>query len=113
MAWMDHFDKVPSRTLYLAGWTALLAAAVVLGVGIASASVADIFVALGIILAAGLVPSLVDVRDTKRRVKEAARREAVPAAIMWPAAEWDMENIERESGGLVWIEPQAERYRLH
>lgn len=118
MAWRDRFDKLSSRTLYLAGWMALLAGAVVLGIGLASASGAVIITALAIILTAGLVPSLVDLRDTKRRV-EAARREAVPVACVAtrrqaiePAPEWDMEKIGRESG-LVWIEPPEDRQRLH
>ena len=108
---MGRFDKLPSRTLYLAGWMALLAGVAILGVGIASASGAVIIAALAIILTAGLGPSLVDVRDTRRLV-EAARREAVPA-VTRPAPEWDMEKIGRETGGLVWIEPQEDRQRLH
>jgi hypothetical protein len=111
MAW-DRFDKLPSRTLNLAGCVASLAGLFALGVGIGSGCTSLMVAAFAVIFPASLVPSLVDLRDTKRRVKEAARPEAAPAA-RWRARERDMEKIARETGGLVWIEPQAERQRLH
>jgi len=113
MAWMDRIGKLPSRTLNLAAGVAMLAGLFALGVGIGCGCTPLMITAGAVMFIAGLVPSAVYCRDAKRRPEPISRPEAVPAAIMWPAAEWDMENIERESGGLVWSEPQAEWQRLH
>jgi hypothetical protein len=120
MAWWDRLGKLPSKTLNLAAGVAMLAGLFALGVGIGCGCTPLLIAAGAVMFIAGLVPSLVDLRDTKRRV-EAARREAVPAAIRRTATEWDMENIGRDrslprtgcGGGLVWIEPEPDRQRLH
>jgi hypothetical protein len=111
MAWVS-FDRVASTTLNGAAGVAMLAGLFALGVGIGGCCTPLMIAAGAVMFFAGLVPSAVDCRDAKRRV-EAARREAVPAAIKRPAAECNIENIERETGGLVWIEPQAKWRRLH
>jgi hypothetical protein len=114
MAWVS-FDRVASTTLNGAAAVAALIGVFALGVGIGSGCTLLIIATFAVIFPACLVPSLVDVRDTKRRVKEAARPKAPQAATAWRAPEWDIENIERETygDGLVWIEPQADRQRLH
>jgi hypothetical protein len=114
MAWMDRFGKLPSRTLNLAAGVLMLAGLFALGVGIGCGCSSLMIAAGAVMFIAGLVPSAVDCRDAKRRHEPTIRAEAVPAATAWRAPErGDMENIGRETGGLVWIEPQADWQRLH
>jgi hypothetical protein len=111
MAWVS-FDRVASTTLNGAAAVAMLAGVFALGVGIGSDCRLLMIAAGGVIFIGGLVPSVVDCRDAKRRHVPTVWPKAPPTAMGWGAPEWDMENIERESGGrLVGIEP--ERYRLH
>jgi hypothetical protein len=112
MAWMDRIGKLPSRTLNLAAGVAMLAGLFALGVGIGTGCTPLMVAGGAVIFIGGLVPAAVDCRDAKRRHEPTARREAA-AAVTRPAAEWDMENNGRESGGLVWIELEAKRQRLH
>ncbi len=111
MAWVS-FDRLRSKTLNLAAGVAMLAGLFALGIGIGCGCTPLMIAAGAVIFIAGLVPSAVDCRDAKRRPEPTARPEAVPA-VTRPAPEWDMEKIERETDGLVWIEPQAEGRRLH
>jgi hypothetical protein len=90
----------------------MLAGLFALGVGIGCGCTLLMIAAGAVIFVAGLVPAAVDSRDSKRRHQPTARPEAVPAAMAWRAPEWDMEMIGRESG-LVWIEAEADRQRLH
>ena len=115
MAWMNRFEKLPSGTLNLAAGVVLLAGCSPRASASASPARRLIIAAEVVILAAGLVPSLVDLRDTERHVREAARPQVTTAAIGWRAPEWDMENIQQETSGgrLVWIEPQADWHRVH
>jgi uncharacterized protein YjeT (DUF2065 family) len=107
----NRLGKLPSRTLNRAAGVAMLAGLFALGVGIGTGGTLLMIASGAVMVIAGLVPAAVDCRDAKRLV-EAARREAA-AAVTRPAAEWDMENNGRESGGLVWIEPESPRQRLH
>jgi hypothetical protein len=113
MAWVS-FDRVASTTLNGAAAVAMLAGLFALGVGIGSDCTLLMIATFAVIFPACLVPSLVDLRDTKRRVKEAARPQGIAAAIRLRAPERNIEDIERESGGrLVWIELEPDRQRLH
>jgi hypothetical protein len=111
MAWWDRFGKLPSKTLNRAAGVAMLAGLFALGVGIGTGGTLLMIAAGAVMFIAGLVPAAVDCREAKRRHQPTVRPEVPPASIMWPAP--DMENSGRESGGLVWIEPQADRQRLH
>lgn len=112
MARRYSFGKLPSATLNLAAGMAMLAGLFALGVGIGSGSTPLLIAAYAVIFLAALVPAAVDLRDSKRRPEPTSRPEAVPAAAEL-VPEWDMEKIEQKTGGLVWIEPQADGHRLH
>jgi hypothetical protein len=115
MAWWDRLGKLPTRTLNGAAGVAALAGLFALGVGIGSGCTLLLMAAFAVIFPASLVPAVVDCRDAKRRHVATVRPKAMPAATGWRAPGWDMGNIERETGGgrLVWIEPEADRKRLH
>jgi hypothetical protein len=112
MAWMDRFDKLPSTTLNLAAGVAALAGVFALGVGIGSGCTILMIAAFAVIVPASLVPAAVDMRDAKRRHLPTVWPKAPPTAMGWRAPDRNIENIGRESG-LVWIEPQEDRQRLH
>ena len=90
----------------------MLAGLFALGIGIGCGCTLLMIAAGAVMFIAGLVPFAVDCRDAKRRPEPTSRPEAVPAATEL-APEWDMEKIEQKTGGLVWIEPQADGHRLH
>jgi hypothetical protein len=111
MAWMKRFDKLPTKTLNRAAGMAMLAGLFALGVGIGTGCTLLMIAAGAVMFVAGLVPPLLDCRDAKRRHVPTVWPKVPPAAIGWRAPEND--NSERETGGLVWIEPQSDRQRLH
>jgi hypothetical protein len=113
MAWVS-FDRVASTTLNGAAAVAALIGVFVLGVGIGSDCTLLMIAAFAVIFGACLVPSLVDMRDAKRRHVPTVWPKAPPTAMGWRAPEWDIENVERESGGrLVRIRFEPERHHLH
>ena len=104
MAWWDRLGKLPTKTLNRAAGVAMLAGLFALGIGIGYGCTSLMIAAYAVIFLAGLVPAAVDCRDAKRRHEPTARPKAVPAATVL-APEWDMENIQQETGsGLVWFE---------
>ena len=110
MAWSEHVVGRPGAALnWAAGMVAMVGLAA-LGVGIGTGCTLLLAAAYAVIFVAGLVPALVDWRDSIRRCRTAVCAEAGSTTVARTVAG---RKIECETGDrlLVWIEP--ERHRLH